>query len=169
MSPPQSWHFLQKTSYTQPSFGLLFLFLFFVCVIVVLSMFIICFIYTLCFFVYQIWSGLGRGYSELCLNIIFSVSDAPAGALFSEKMTHFENIEHDKFSKKYFWAISVCAGMPQTLFSQTYKIPDLLTWQFPQKCVFNQKLYFWSHKLSKYRHFCAYIWTLDPWPFHKKN
>ena len=54
------------------------------------------------------------------------------------------------------------------IFLKTYTFSYFLTWQFPQKCVFSQTLDLWDHTFSKNRCFCAYIWTLDPWPFHKK-
>ena len=147
---------------------------------------------------------IGSGILRNMFKSYFCLSDAPAGAIFSEKwhisrildmtnlqkmtfklllsvgrsrrgfffwkMTHFYNFGHVKSSRNDFKATFVCRLLPQGLFFlKNYTFPYFLTWQFPQKCVFNQKLDFWGHKLSKYRHFCAYIRTLDQWPFHKKN
>ena len=87
-------------------------------------------------FLYQIWSGLGRGYSEICLKAICVCRMLPQGLFLSEQL-HISIIldmtNSQKWLLSYFWSVVAPAG---AFFSEKWHISRILDMSNPQKMTF---------------------------------
>ena len=102
-------------------------------------------------FLYQIWSGLGRGYSEICLKATFVCRMLPQGLFFLKKYTFLEFWTWQILQKCFFcqkldvWGHKLSKiGRPVSKQAKQYVFVFLLTSHPIFDNLWSQKSSFWQ-------------------------